>query len=616
VIYSTTSDCNASDPFIGDVTVQRYLSLVSDGWRELTTPMPSKTLADWNNDGLIMSNFPGSNYPNFGWTSVYTYEENNANGIKEDGWVGATNITNALSPNKGHRVYIGTGNFTVNVQGDINVGDYDFILDYQNTLASEIAATENQKGWNLIGNPYPGTINWDNIATGRKVNMDDAFWIWSGDAGNYGVYVGGAGSGTLGVGPAIASSQAFWVHASSTGASLRTRENDKEDIDHAFVKSTAVSSYFSLKISSNFNSFVDELLVTYGDNFSSQLDNYDALKLQTPVAQAPNMYGVLGIDKLGICSASNNDALELPIVADVHNTGTYSLAVHQFKNVGDRCIFLEDLSNGMKYVIDSTFSMSFQLQANDVSNRFVLHSINAPQIDTQDELCADASNGELTIMSGGAAPYHFEIINTVNGNAVNFNPIILPAQFSGMTPGAYQVSHSANAFCPTFSHDFIVEPANDLVVSSTLIHPTCPQCEDGNVQLTVSGGVAPYQIYVNNQLVDSLTGLMPGIYSIEVIDANGCIESFDSHLLSDNTSLGVDENENLLRVYPNPASNELYFNEKFSNHSCSVYDNTGRLILNLLANGNKLDISELSSGIYWLSIVDSAVKPIIFEVIK
>lgn len=60
-----------------------------------------------------------------------------------------------------------------------------------------------------------------------------------------------------------------------------------------------------------------------------------------------------------------------------------------------------------------------------------------------------------------------------------------------------------------------------------------------------------------------------------------------------------DQNKNELRLYPNPASEKVYFKGLDNYTEVSVYDVFGRLILKNKTNENSLDISELESGIYY-----------------
>ncbi len=62
-------------------------------------------------------------------------------------------------------------------------------------------------------------------------------------------------------------------------------------------------------------------------------------------------------------------------------------------------------------------------------------------------------------------------------------------------------------------------------------------------------------------------------------------------------------NNNVFQIYPNPATDQIHFIQLTNTDiPASLYDNTGRLILNKIINlsSNTLDISNLSKGIYIL----------------
>jgi hypothetical protein len=80
--------------------------------------------------------------------------------------------------------------------------NHNFTLDYTNT------GSPLDDGWNMVGNPYPGTIDWDN-ANWTKTNVSDAIYTWIACSGQYGSYVGGLGTG--GMDNLIPSGEAFWV---------------------------------------------------------------------------------------------------------------------------------------------------------------------------------------------------------------------------------------------------------------------------------------------------------------------------------------------------------------------------------------------------------------------
>lgn len=389
VVYTGVASCPFDNTYIGSITTQRYLSIPNNEWREISSGLYGQTLLDIKNDGLVMTNFTGSNYPNFGWTSVYSYEENNANGVKENGWVPASNITNPVYPDHGHRIYIGTGTYTTKMTGVPIVGNFDYNLDYQNITAAEVAANENQKGWNLIGNPFPCSVSWDSIDAGNKNNVDDAIWIWSGTAGNYGAYVGGAGSGTNGVSNYIASNQAFWVHATVAGATLRIEEEDKSEVDAVFVKSGYVHHNLHIELNSTINTFKDEIVIGKNPTASNSMDQKDAFKLFSPLPAAPQFYMIYDSAFLSINTFQDFERKKILLGMEIPTAGNYTL---QFKNLeqveGISCLLLEDKFTGYIHDIISENSYTFSSDNGTFDNRFVLH-LSSKYTNEPSDLCAD-----------------------------------------------------------------------------------------------------------------------------------------------------------------------------------------------------------------------------------
>lgn len=391
VVYTGTASCPFSNTFVGDVTLQRYLDIPNNEWREMSTGLNGQTLGDYQNDGIIMTNFPGSNYPNFGWTSVYTYDENDADGDKDNGWVEAANISDPVYPDAGHRIYIGTGTYTTAMTGTPITGDFNYTLDYQNISVAEISATEEEKGWNLIGNPYPCSISWDSIDAANKVDMVDALWIWSGSAGNYGVYVGGAGSGTNDVGNSIASSQAFWVHATSPLASLLIEEEDKIESDPVFVKNQDQHKNLHINLNGGNNAFHDEVVITQNVNATNSFDRYDAYKLFSPLPDAPQLYMIGKDNYFSINSFQDFDAKSIPMGLFLPSDGNYQLSFENIENVENlSCLILEDKYTGNLHDVLGNNTFSFSANSGTLEDRFVLHLSDINSGNPSD-LCRDYS---------------------------------------------------------------------------------------------------------------------------------------------------------------------------------------------------------------------------------
>ncbi|MDD3743564.1 MAG: InlB B-repeat-containing protein, partial [Lentimicrobiaceae bacterium] len=120
---------------------------------------------------------------------------------------------------------------------------------------------------------------------------------------------------------------------------------------------------------------------------------------------------------------------------------------------------------------------------------------------------------------GGHAPLTY----TFNGVSQIENGV-----FTNITAGTYTwtVSESSIGCAPLSGSLQITEPAA-LLVESVVTHITCPDANDGVIQLTISGGTTPYVVawsgpngYTSSNV--NVTGLMTGTYSVTVLDDAGC----------------------------------------------------------------------------------------------
>lgn len=139
-------------------------------------------------------------------------------------------------------------------------------------------------------------------------------------------------------------------------------------------------------------------------------------------------------------------------------------------------------------------------------------------IDTTNPTCAGNTDGAITLhIAGGTMPYQYATDN------VNFSG---NAHISAITQGSYS---------------FYIKDTNGCVIDTTLTFsgypaitidqamvagPSCAGMQNGFVQITAGGGVAPltYQIAGSSTAVDSgtFTGMTGGSYVVTVTDSKQC----------------------------------------------------------------------------------------------
>ena len=202
-----------------------------------------------------------------------------------------------------------------------------------------------------------------------------------------------------------------------------------------------------------------------------------------------------------------------------------------------------------------------------------------------DVSCFGNSNGSIDLnVTGGTTPYSYSWSNGQSSEDIN-----------NLTAGNYQVSISDFNNCQSQLLITINQPAATLNVSETQQNVLCFGQSTGSVNLTISGGTAPYSyIWSNGQLTEDVFNLSAGNYNVQITDASGC---------SVNTSITITE-----------PSTALTISEIHQDAICAQ-SQTGSINLTVSggtapyfyewSNGNtNQDISNLAEGIYTVTVTD------------
>ena len=119
-----------------------------------------------------------------------------------------------------------------------------------------------------------------------------------------------------------------------------------------------------------------------------------------------------------------------------------------------------------------------------------------------------------------------------------------------------------------------------------------------------NNGYTNQSILINSSLINNYGNTI----SVEVVDANFCTNS-DTIIIELSPCLSIDALYlKEVSVYPNPASNEIFINGLFKGGlELQIINSIGEVVSNSVSesvNSQKIDISNLSKGIYFLKISD------------
>ncbi|MBK8845695.1 MAG: T9SS type A sorting domain-containing protein [Bacteroidetes bacterium] len=131
-----------------------------------------------------------------------------------------------------------------------------------------------------------------------------------------------------------------------------------------------------------------------------------------------------------------------------------------------------------------------------------------------------ADNGSASVTgSGGVSPY-----------AYLWSTGAATPSIGNLAPGTYTVTVTDANGCSASCNLLITEPGV-LSVTGTTVSNLCNGDANGSIDVTVSGGTAPYQYtWENGSTDEDRNGLTAGTYTVVVVDANGAIESYSATL--------------------------------------------------------------------------------------
>lgn len=330
----------------GSFGIQRYLAHYGSGDNEfhfLSIPLANHAVENSLNNCYVYPYDESSN----SWTSL--------------------SVGDQLIKGKGYSVYYsGNEDYTAIFNGTPNKGDQSIQVS-----ASNYSGNTANDNWNLVGNPFPSPIDWDEVS---KTNIEAAIYIWRPSSLSYASYVGGVGTNMNDDG-IIPSMQAFFVHATSNGSfvvpqSARTLSHGQD-----YLKNT-INEVPTIKIIASRNGFSDETVIRStpgaGKSFDVQHDAYKFLSDHEQIVQICSLDDEM--QKLSINSISQIIANEeIPLELFMHDADSIQLTFTGVETFGtDLRLALEDRMTDRMMELSKDSCFKFYITPGE-EKRFVLH---------------------------------------------------------------------------------------------------------------------------------------------------------------------------------------------------------------------------------------------------
>ena len=588
---------NASDYSYssGSFNVERFYNASSNGWRMISSPVKNSTLADVDDEFVfcgVTGTSAGNNFSYAGCGSFYnvlTYNE------ATDDYSEVTDVNQSISSGNGTLIYTSSGATTLNM-GGARSPNFDAI---------SYPVTRNGPGYNLISNPYPATLDWS-VFQGAN-SIQNAHWIFSGDAGNF-----------LSSTNNIPHSQGFFVNANSSG-NISFNVNQTINSQASFVKSVnGIDLPLSLKITSDQNSYFDYAHIEANANFSSAYDSsYEISKLYSPYPDyAPNIFFLDSdsndLDR--ICINNNQDIdlfFDVKVGALAH--GNYTLNFENISNfmIGS-CISIEDLHTGIFTDLRLDSNFTFMSDSTAISPRFKMNIEVDYDIHVTNSTCFQDSSAFVKLFGTSIHGSYFNLLDStglvVDSVIANGDSLL----FDNLNSGVFNFSTNHSGRCSVDNQEIVIlEPEN--VISNFITPADTFFLDSGNINIYFINNSSGSSVYFwdfgdgtfSNERSPLHEYNFSGTYNVTLtssIDSSlSCQDSFSKSIfivdqIFLNTAADNFNNANVLYF-----DNSIHFKNFDNFKNVSIYNLEGKLLLKTHFS-KIINVDLLSKGLYIVSL--------------
>ena len=339
----------------GDATVERYISGAAEAWHLLSSPVEMQSISgDFTPEGTYGDQ---TGYDFYAWNEP------------SETWLNqkvSSNDLNEFTPGQGYLVAYQAANPTKVFKGKLNKWNYYTPLT--------ISGTSSYKWSNLLGNPYPSSIDWKSpgpsgldksslvVESGGGSNM----YIYNQAFNNYGVYndANSGDGGTNGATRYIAPMQGFFVIAAEAG-NFYFKEEARVHSPQSWLKS-GNDNAFRLSVTAPANEGKDEILLDFGHEASlGGADKWYSMSNTAPSIYVPTAERDYSIRFL--TSIADNPIVPVAFKAGVD--GDYSIQAN-FNTASFSSVKLMDKLTGNVQDLNTNPFYAFTATTGDDANRF------------------------------------------------------------------------------------------------------------------------------------------------------------------------------------------------------------------------------------------------------
>jgi len=370
----------------GNVTVQKYIYSSKRIYRYLSSPVSGGRVSGWQASIPITGTFSNPSTGagmNSATASMFVYTESAA-GLRDVGYSGypASGLSSAaaLTRGRGYSIFVRDNADRpqiVSLTGAPYRGNISLPVTYTSTSGGAA-----EDGWNLVGNPYPSSIDWSLIDASDRVGIDNAIYYQDNNSASpvYRTFVNGVGVNcSNGV---ISSSQGFWVKANAASPSLTLHETHKTTTAASIYRVASDKQLLRIQLDSSANDvFLDETVVAIQEDATTDFDKeFDAYKLFDTYHPALGTYqenaSILAVNTI------DTDVDTIGLFTHTVKAGQYRLSVSEYSINNSYNIYLLDTDLGKKIPIDEKFAYNYNVDAANISSTSRFKLVLSPDVTT------------------------------------------------------------------------------------------------------------------------------------------------------------------------------------------------------------------------------------------
>jgi len=261
-------------------------------------------------------------------------------------WTDIADPATTLTPVQGYSLWGVAKNTTYTFTGTPNTGAQSFTLSYHNN------ASGTADGMNLVGNPYPSSIDWATLQP-----TYGAAYIWNPSTTNY----------VVNTADDIAPMQGFFIYTSTDGNTFSLANTNRSHGGSFYKRGSSLSN--GLVLQASYQSYFDELRLEFDDNATEGfILQDDAWKLLSGYEGVSQLWSVCPDGMLAIDTRPWQETIQLGFTNDV--AGIYTIGVSEMADITTAVLedtklnFFHDLTKG---------AYAFAWDLTDDENRFKLH---------------------------------------------------------------------------------------------------------------------------------------------------------------------------------------------------------------------------------------------------